>query len=92
MFNTSKDLNHFRKELDTLDKELIKVLEKRLKVVKAIGKYKSKNDLKPLDKKRWKKVLDSRIKLGKKVGLSSTFIKDIFNSIHKYSLSLQRKL
>ena len=92
MDNLNKNLNQLREEIDSLDNELICMLAKRMKIAEAVGKYKAEHGLKPLDKKRWQTVLDSRIALGKEVGLHSTFVHSLFSIIHKHSLSTQKGL
>lgn len=92
MKSLKSNLNQLREEIDTLDNELISILAERMKVAEAVGKYKVENGLKPLDKKRWQTVLDSRIALGKKAGLPSTFVHSLFDIIHKHSLSIQKGL
>ena len=90
MDNLNNDLNQLRKEIDSLDSELISILAKRMKVVEVVGKYKAKHSLKPLDKKRWQAILNSRIALGKEAGLSQIFIQSVFDIIHRHSLLIQK--
>ncbi|WP_162163913.1 chorismate mutase [Acholeplasma hippikon] len=58
-----KDITELRKEIDLLDKRLVEILEKRFKVVKAIGEYKKINHLPIFDKEREKFVLESKKEL-----------------------------
>ena len=67
MKNFKKDLAKLRKEIDFFDIKLLNVLKKRLNVVKEIGILKSNNGSPKLDKRRWNKVLTSRISSGKKL-------------------------
>ncbi len=85
-------LNKLRKEIDMADKELLTALSKRFTSVKKIGELKKSQGLPPLDKKRWQKVLKSRLELGKNSGLSEKFIKKIYDVIHKYSLEIEVKI
>lgn len=90
MNNLNKNLKPLRDKIDFLDKELIWVLAKRMKLAQAIGKCKAKCDLQPLDRKRWQEVLNSRILLGKNAGLSLAFVRSLFELIHKHSLLIQK--
>lgn len=92
MNSHNRSLEQLREEIDQLDSELVSLLAVRMKVVEAVGRYKAQHGLKPLDSKRWQSVLESRIVLGKKVGLTADFIQDIFNAIHKQSLLIQKGL
>lgn len=46
-----------------------------MKVVEEIGKYKSKNEVTILQLRRWEKIISTRVKLGKKLGLTEDFVK-----------------
>lgn len=90
MNNMNCNLSQLRKEIDSLDNELISILAKRIRVVESVGKKKAEQGIKPLDTKRWKTVLNSRIAIGKKAGLPQMFVQRLFTIIHKHSLSIQR--
>lgn len=81
-----------RKQIDRIDRSLIRLLAKRMINVREIGKIKHKQGIKPYNPKRWKQVLDSRMKLGRERGLNQSFIKKIYNLIHDYSLSIEKNV
>jgi chorismate mutase len=83
-------LNSLRLEIDEIDEKLICLLAKRSHISQSIGEYKKEQGIKPLDKKRWEKVLQSRIKLGKKHDLTEKFVKNIWEEIHQSSLEVQK--
>jgi chorismate mutase len=87
--NTKKDLDAGRAKIDSLDNQLIKVLGEREKIVKAIGVYKAKNHIAPLQEGRFKQVVRKTIAAGNKVGLSPEFIMELLNAIHKESLRIE---
>ena len=89
----SKNVNNLqtmRMKIDSIDKILLSALAKRAELVRAIGKYKQKHNLKLFDRKRWSEVIKTRITTGKSMGLSPGFIREIFKLIHKNSLFIQR--
>lgn len=86
-----KKLENYRSQIDRIDKDLIKLLAKRYQIVKKIGQLKKRLSLPPLDKKRWQEVLLSRISWGRKLGLSETLIKKIYQLIHHYALIIEKK-
>jgi len=43
------DIKELRKEIDTIDEEIVKLFSKRMHVSEAIGRYKIENNLKVLD-------------------------------------------
>ncbi len=85
-------LDNLRLTLFNLDKSLCLVLAERFKVVKDIGIYKHGLGIPALDKNRWQQVLDHKVGIAKSVGVSSSLIKDIFNSIHEVALSIEEQM
>jgi len=87
--NTKQDLDAGRVKIDSLDNELIKILGERERIAKAIGVYKAKNNIPPLQEARFKQVVEKTIAAGNKVGLSPEFITELLNAIHKESLRIE---
>lgn len=85
-----KKLENLRKQIDKTDEHLLKILAKRVKIVKKIGKYKKERQMKPLDKIRWQQVLEKNSAKSENLNLSKKFIKEVFSIIHKYSLEIQQ--
>lgn len=50
-------LKELRKEVDNIDDELIKLLEKRFEITKKIGEYKALQQIEVLDKNREYEIL-----------------------------------
>ena len=86
------DLDQLRLTLLNLDKSLCLVLAERFKIVKRIGKYKHRLGIPPLDKVRWKQVLDHKVIIAKSVGVNPSLITDIFNAIHEVALSIEDQM
>ncbi|WP_295677264.1 chorismate mutase [uncultured Mucilaginibacter sp.] len=87
--NTQQDLAASRHKIDSLDDQLMKVLGERERIVKEIGIYKAKNHIPPLQAARFKQVLDKGIAAGNREGLSSEFVTELLNAIHKESLRIE---
>jgi chorismate mutase len=87
--NTKQDLDASRVKIDSLDNQLMKILGEREAIVKAIGIYKAKNHIQPLQAARFQQVLDKSIAAGSKEGLSAEFITELMNAIHKESLRIE---
>ena len=90
VINNKQDLDAQRKIIDSLDNQLIQVLGQREQVVKAIGIYKAKNNIAPLQAARFQQVINQSIAAGKKQGLSPQFITQVMNAIHEESLRIER--
>lgn len=56
------DLSHYRSEIDTIDKELINLFERRMEISKNIAKYKSENNMQIFDGSREKEVIEKNLK------------------------------
>lgn len=87
--NNKQDLDASRIEIDSLDRQLIKILGERERIAKAIGIYKAKNKIPPLQEVRFKQVVENAIVAGATEGLSSGFIVELMNAIHKESLRIE---
>jgi chorismate mutase len=60
--NSMDELEDLRYKIDYYDKEIIKLLGKRMQEAEAIGKYKLANKMTVLQSKRWDQLLDKNIK------------------------------
>lgn len=71
-------LGKLRNQIDKIDDKIISLLEKRLKIAKAIKKY--KNKITDID--REKEILAK---------INSKYIKDIYKTIFKNSKKIQKE-
>jgi len=86
-----KDLNDIRKELDSLDGELLQMLINRQELVKEVIAYKNEHSLPIRDRKREQEIIADKINLA--AGrLSADFVKNIYRLIIDESCRLQKKL
>lgn len=51
-------MEKFRKEIDKIDSEITKLLEKRFEICSEIGDFKSKNNIETEDKSREKEIFE----------------------------------
>ena len=84
--STNDSLAMFRVQIDSLDKQLIEILGKRMQVVDAVGKYKALHNIPALQQSRFDAILQKNIAMGKMLNLSATLITEVMNAIHKESL------
>jgi len=87
--NNQQDLDNSRKEIDSLDRQMIKILGERERIAKSIGIYKAKNNIPPLQEARFKLVVENAIAAGAAEGLSAVFITELMDAIHKESLRIE---
>jgi chorismate mutase len=85
-------LDDVRIEIDATDKEIIKLIAKRIELVKEVATIKHELQLPALDSTRWQKVIESRIQLGKELELSEELIIKIYDAIHEEALKIEKSI
>ncbi len=83
---TIDSLAIYRVQIDSLDKQLIELLGRRMQVVVQVGQYKALHNIPALQKARFDAILQKNIAMGKAYGLSEALISEVMNAIHKESL------
>jgi len=84
------ELERLRKEIKDINLQILRLLAKRNKISKEIGRYKKSHNLKITDKKQEKEVFAKLRKEAGKLNLNLRFVDNIFKSIVKESKRLQR--
>jgi len=85
-------LSDFRKELASIDEDLILLLQKRNKISTEIGVLKYNQKISIKQPEIWDAFSKSRNKLVRKYRLNKKFIHSIFKVIHKNSIKIQKDL
>ena len=85
-------LEKFRDQIDSVDSQMIELLAQRMKIVEEIGEYKHEKHMTILQLKRWEKVREKGIELGKDLGLSEKFITKLMRMIHKEAILKQNEV
>ncbi|HSW47732.1 MAG TPA: chorismate mutase [Candidatus Saccharimonadales bacterium] len=81
-----------RKEIDELDRELLKVISKRIKKVKEVGVIKKSANSNIFDESRMKQVVANWKEFAKQENLSEEVIEKIYKIIHDYSLEIEKNI
>ena len=81
-------LNYYRKKIDAIDRNIVKLMLSRFKIAKLIAFYKKNHKLRIPDKKRELQVIDNIKSYSDKK--NQKFITIIFKNIIKYSKKLQK--
>ena len=87
--HTTESLTLLRQQIDTLDNELLEVLNKRMRVSREIGQYKKEHRMPVLQASRYDDIIQSRVKLAMEMGMSSDFMKSVLAAIHEESVRQQ---
>ncbi|CAN1595232.1 PheA Chorismate mutase [Candidatus Pelagibacterales bacterium] len=87
---SQKNILKIRSNIDTIDKQIIKLLGLRKKQVLKIAKYKNKRTI--VDKKRINQIM-KRIKAeAKRNKIDFILVKNFWNKLIQYSIKLEKKI
>jgi len=85
-------MEEYRKKINEVDSEIIKLLAKRRDLSREIIRLKNEIQSSIRDKIREKELLTQLVELGKKEGLDSEFVTKVFHEIIDDSVKLQNKI
>ncbi len=85
-------LAELRSHIDQIDEDILSSLANRMGLVGQIGDYKKENDITIFQAKRWVNIFQNRPEQAKKMGLSTSFIEQLFKLIHDESIRIQTKI
>lgn len=85
-------LEMWRKEIDRLDDELLKVLKDRLHFSGLIGGLKKEKQVSIFQPDRWKAILEDMLKKGELLHLNPGFVRNLFIQIHDESVRIQGEI
>lgn len=85
-----RTLDELRKDIDTIDDEIMKLLAKRFDTVREIGKIKKEQKREPLDEQRWQSVIAKITGKAELLNMPTAVIKKIYNEIHTASLHIEK--
>ncbi len=86
---TTENLSALRRQIDSLDNDLLELLAKRMRVSQEIGIYKKEHNMPILQTKRYDEILKDRIATAESMDMSGEFIKTILMAIHEESVRQQ---
>lgn len=86
---TLEQLKSHRDRIDRYDLELLELLAKRMNVSESIGDLKNQKGMSILQPERWKHILDNANHTGASLGLSHSFIDQLFKAVHDESIDRQ---
>ncbi len=89
---TTENISVLRKEIDSLDTQLLQLLARRMSVSREIGTYKKEHNMPVLQDRRYDEILGSRREMGESLELDGEFVSRIMTCIHEESVRVQMKL
>ncbi|MCR4281036.1 MAG: chorismate mutase [Candidatus Kaiserbacteria bacterium] len=85
------ELQELRTEIDIIDRNIITSLAERMELVEEIGRYKKAHNMEALDEDRRDALLKAWIETGRALSLPEDLLHEIFEAIHRHSLSIEKK-
>ena len=89
---TTENITELRKQIDSIDNDLIELLAKRMRVSREIGQYKKEHKMTVLQSKRYSEIIDKRGAQGALCGISPDCMNTIFDAIHEESVRQQMEI
>ncbi len=86
------DLAALRLQIDRCDDELLEVLNRRMQVSRAIGRYKREQGMTVLQTGRYEQLLTTRAAQAERLGISADFMRALLQVIHEESVRQQIEL
>jgi len=87
----SMEIDYLRKEIDEIDKKILKLFEDRMELCKKVALYKKENNLPVFQPERERKLLNEKLNLVKDPALGDA-VYDLFSLIMEKSRALQSKI
>jgi chorismate mutase len=85
-------IGEYRLHIDSLDDRIIELLAERMDVAREIGEYKLKHGMAIVQHDRYNEMLLSVERRAEAMGLTKSFINQIFRTIHEESVRQQMQL
>lgn len=86
---TTESLTLLRRQIDSIDNDLLEVLGRRMAVSREIGRYKRLSGMPVVQARRYNDVIRTRIRLGEEMGMSPDFLRTVLLAIHDESVRQQ---
>jgi len=84
------ELDSLRKEIDKCDNQLFSILKTRCTLAYKIGHIKKCNNLPVVDMDRFDRMVQDKVIRYSGELLTETFIRKVYNVIHRHSCKVQR--
>ncbi len=89
---TTESLSQLRRQIDSLDDELVDLLAKRMTVCREVGHFKAEHSMPIVQTGRYNDLMQRRVDQARQVGLSPDFMRTILAAIHEESVRQQLEL
>lgn len=88
----TESLGSLRKQIDEMDDNLLNLLTKRMRISREIALYKKEHNMGVVQTARYSEILDKRCAQGSLCGMSTDFVRRIYEFIHEESVRQQMEI
>lgn len=88
----SNVLGDYRAHIDSIDSRIIELLAERMDVAREIGRYKQQHAMAVVQHDRYNELLESAEARAEFMGLSRSFINQIYSAVHEESVRQQLEI
>lgn len=92
MAQSTESLVDLRHQIDEIDNKLLETLALRMRVSEEIGLYKKEHNITILQATRYDEILEKRIKLAERLGMSEAFMRVFLEAVHEESIRKQMEI
>ncbi len=85
------ELTEYRRQIDSIDDNILHLLAERIAVVKKVGEYKRKHNIPFLVPERKRQIIETKSEQAKKLGLYPEFVGKIYELIHDLGLKTEEE-
>lgn len=82
-------LTNLRSQIDSLDDELMSLMQRRMAVAREIGEFKRDNSMAVVQPDRYESLMERRVRQAEELGLSPEFVRTLLSTIHEESVRQQ---
>lgn len=86
------DLSKLRKQIDELDKELVRTLAKRMFLIPKVAEYKKQHNLKRYQPEREKQMIKNLRAAASELKIEPDLVEDLFKRIIKEAHRIEKKV
>ena len=84
-----RHLEELRRQIDSIDDELMGVLARRMAISREIGQLKQMHSLSVVQPDRYRELIERRVSEASAIGVSPDFIRELLSVIHEESVRQQ---
>lgn len=89
---TDAVLEKYRSLIDTLDREWLEILSRRMEICRDIARYKQEKHLSLYQMQRWNQVLSEAIRRAEDLHLDPHYVESVMQLVHEASLEEQQRI